>query len=151
MRIPGWAKTASILLLILVGGTVLWWQMQQDQALLRIGGERFHITVMRTEQQLEEGLSGTDNLPSNEAMVFVFKEDGKWPMWMKDMKYPIDILWLNSGKQVVHIVKNAQPSSYPKTEFAPDSPSRYVIELASGTADRTGVKIGDPVGLPAGV
>ena len=151
MRVPGWAKTASLLLLILVGGTVLWWQMQQDQSLLRIGGQRFHTTVMRTDQQLEEGLSDTDSLPTDEAMVFVFKADGKWPMWMKDMSYPIDILWLNSGKQVVHIVKNAQPSSYPKTEFIPDSPSRYVIEIASGMVDGTGVKIGDPVGLPSGI
>lgn len=151
MHIPGWVKAAGFLLLILAGGTVLWWQMQQDASMLRLDGQRYHFTVMRTEAELEKGLSGTDSLPADQAMVFVFPSDGKWPMWMKGMNYPIDIVWLNSDKQVMYSVKNAQPSSYPNTEFVPDRPSRYVIELPSGTVDRTHIEKGDAVGLPAGV
>ncbi len=151
MRMSGWVKSASICLLIIVGGTVLWWQMQQDDSLLQVGGQRYHVTVMRTDEELDRGLSGTNGLPADQAMVFVFAHDDTWPMWMKDMKYPIDIIWLSSDKQIVHIVKNAQPSSYPNTEFAPEKPSRYVVELPSGTVDRTDIKNGDPVSLPSGI
>jgi uncharacterized membrane protein (UPF0127 family) len=109
------------------------------------------MTVMRTQAELTRGLSGTDSLAADQAMLFVFSHDDKWAIWMKDMKYPIDIVWLDSGGQVIHTVKNAQPSGYPKEQFRPGSSSRYVIELASGTIEQTGIKNGDLAGLPSGV
>jgi len=103
---------------------------------------------MRTDAQLQKGLSGTKNLPADQAMVFDFPSDGQWGMWMKDMNYPIDMVWLNAKREVVYTVKNAQPSSYPKTIFKPTVAARYVIELPSGTIEKTGIKNGDPAGLP---
>jgi len=150
VQIPGWAKAAAIFLLLLLSGTVLWWQMQQDESLLRLGGQQYRVTVMRTDDQLQKGLSGTSDLPADHAMLFVFPSDGKWPMWMKDMTYPIDIVWLDNSKHVTYTVKNAQPSSYP-TKFIPDVPSRYVVEVPAGTVERTGIKKGDQARLPEGI
>lgn len=147
---PRWAKAAFVLLAIIIGGTVLWWQMDQDGSLLRLDGQSYHITVMRTDDELQKGLSGTDSLPAGQAMVFAFARDDTWAMWMKDMKYPIDMVWLNDDKEVVYSVKNAQPSSYPK-RFQPNVAARYVIELPSGTIDKTDIRNGDAAGLPAGV
>jgi uncharacterized membrane protein (UPF0127 family) len=149
--LPGWAKIVGFFLLAAIGGTVLWWQLQHDESLLRLDGHSYHMTTMRTEAELQKGLSGTKSLPAGEAMLFVFPRDDQWGMWMKDMNYPIDMVWLNSSKQVVYTVKNAQPSSYPKTIYKPTVPARYVIELPSGTIDMTGIKNGDPAGLPSEV
>lgn len=146
-----WVVPSIVSLAIVAGGAFLWWQMSQSQASLQLHGQRYHILVMRTEAELQKGLSGTDSLPEGQAMVFVFASDSKWGMWMKDMNYPIDIVWLNADRQVVHVVKNAQPSSYPDTTYTPDVPARYVIELPSGTIERTGIAIGDAAGLPSGV
>jgi uncharacterized membrane protein (UPF0127 family) len=145
-----WVKAVFITLAIIMGSTWLWWQMTVDESTLRLNGASYHVSVMRTETELEQGLSGTNSLGKDQAMVFVFPRDDKWGMWMKDMKYPIDMVWLNNDKQVVYTVKNAQPASYPNT-FKPSTISRYVIELPSGTIDQTGIKIGDPAGLPSGV
>ncbi len=147
---PRWIKLVAIVLLIVIGGTLLWWQMEEDGSLLRLDGHSYHITVMRTTNQLQKGLSGTDGLAANDAMVFSFPRDDSWPMWMKGMKYPIDMVWLNDGGEVVYTVKDAQPSSYPKT-FQSPAPARYVIELPAGTVAKTGIKNGDPAGLPSGV
>lgn len=146
-----WVGPLIVSLAVIVGGAFLWWQMDQDQASLQLHGQRYRISVMRTDAELQKGLSGTDSLPDGQAMVFVFPHDDKWGIWMKDMKYPIDIVWLDSDRTVVHMVKNAQPSSYPDTTFKPDVDSRYVIELPSGTIERTGIAKGDPAGMPSGV
>ena len=146
-----WAGTLIALLAVVAGGAFLWWQMSQSQASLQLHGQRYHVSVMRTQAELQKGLSGTDSLPEGQAMVFAFASDSKWGMWMKDMNYPIDIVWLNSDRQVVYVVKNAQPSSYPDTTYKPDVPTRYVIELPSGTIERTGIAVGDAAGLPSGV
>lgn len=106
---------------------------------------------MRTAAELEKGLSGTASLPADNAMLFIFDKSDNPVIWMKDMNYPIDIVWLNNEKQVVHMVKNAQPSGYPKEKFQSATPARYVIELPSGTIERTGITQGDPAGLPEGV
>jgi uncharacterized membrane protein (UPF0127 family) len=148
--VPRWVKAVFITLAIIAGATWLWWQMTVDESILRLNGVSYHVSVMRTEAELEQGLSGTDSLGADQAMVFVFPRGDKWGMWMKDMKYPIDMVWLNNNKQVVYTVKNAQPASYPNA-FKPSTISRYVIELPSGTIDQTGIKIGDPAGLPSGV
>lgn len=147
-----WVVPGIVSLAIVAGGAFLWWQMSLEQASLKLHGHRYHIVaVMRTEAELQKGLSGTDSLSEDQAMVFAFPGDGKWGIWMKDMQYPIDIVWLDSGRTVVHMVKNAQPSSYPSTTFRPEVNSRYVIELPSGTIERTGITKGDPAGMPSGI
>lgn len=146
-----WVKIILVALAIIAGAALLWWKMSDDQATLKLSGSSYHMTVLREQAELQKGLSGTDKLPEGRAMVFVFPNDGKWGIWMKDMKYPIDIVWLNSDREVVHTVRNAQPSSYPKTIFKPDVDSRYVIELPSGTIERTGITKGEPAGMPSGI
>jgi uncharacterized membrane protein (UPF0127 family) len=148
---PRWAKPALFVAIAAVGAGFLWWQQAQGQSQLRLDGHRYAVSIMRTDDELERGLSGTDNLPAGQAMLFAFPRDDKWAMWMKDMKYPIDMVWLSSDKLVVYTVKNAQPSSYPTTQFSPPVNARYVIELPSGTIEQTGIKIGDPAGMPSGV
>lgn len=146
-----WAKPILGILAGIVGLSILWWQMSEVQSMVRLNGVRYHITVMRTEAEREKGLSGTDSLPQGNAMVFVFPHSDKWRVWMKDMNYPIDIVWVNDAGQVVHTVSNAQPSSYPKTMFEPPTPARYVIEFPAGTVEKTAIQKGSPVGLPSGV
>jgi uncharacterized membrane protein (UPF0127 family) len=151
MQVRRWVKRAIIVLAIIIGITALWWQMNSQQQVIRLHGNTYHMTVLREPDELTRGLSGTESLGQDQAMLFVFPQVSKWAIWMKDMNYPIDIVWLDSDGQVVYLVKDAQPSSYPKTQFTPDKPARYVIELPSGTIERTGIVIGDPAGLPSGV
>lgn len=108
---------------------------------VRIGQAVLNAKVLVTESEREKGLSGTSSLEEADAMLFVFPSDDKWGIWMKDMKYPIDIAWLDSNKIVKHLVENAQPSSYP-TIFRPDQDVRYVLEMKAGTAKHKSITIG---------
>jgi uncharacterized membrane protein (UPF0127 family) len=65
---------------------------------------------------------------------------------MKGMLFSIDMIWLNSDKEVIYIQKNVSPDTYPKG-FAPNGDALYVLELKAGTADRLDIKQGDPVGI----
>jgi uncharacterized membrane protein (UPF0127 family) len=101
----------------------------------------FSVAVSRTTAELRKGLSGSDPLLSGQGMLFVFPEDGRYGIWMKDMNYPIDVLWLSSDKKVVHIREGFLPSSFPEVEH-PSSSARYVLELSAGSVRRSGIKIG---------
>lgn len=124
-----------VFVLLLVGATALYilWPQLQPQTTLRIGDGVFQTRVARTEEAREKGLSGTARLNQDEALLFVFEREDKWPIWMKDMKYSIDIVWLDKDKKVVHIVKNAPPESYPYEKFIPKRDALYVVELPAGT------------------
>lgn len=100
-------------------------------------------TVARSSQARERGLSGSESLAEGTGMLFVFEEEDEWGIWMKDMKYPIDIIWLNNEKEVVHIVHGAQPASYPKKKFIPKSMARYVLEVPAGAAKKHSIDIGN--------
>lgn len=97
--------------------------------------------VADQESTRNAGLSGRNSLGRNSAMLFVFPQDAKHGIWMKDMNFPIDIVWLDSSKLVVYIADNVQPDSYP-TIFAPDNDARYVIELPAGRAAELEIKPG---------
>ncbi len=112
-----------------------------------IQGEKFTILTTRTSQESQLGLGAVEKLPSHYGMSF--NAYGRMGIWMKGMNYPIDIIWLDKNGAVVHIVHDAQPSSYPKTTFynPVETNARMVIELNSGEAKRLGLENGVKITL----
>lgn len=117
------------------------WPQIQPHTTLHIGDGVFNTQIAKTPEERQKGLSGTAELRPDEGLIFIYEFDDKWPIWMKDMHYPIDIIWLDKDKRVVYIVTNAPPESYPDTTFAPKKDARYVIELPAGTADKKAIKV----------
>jgi uncharacterized membrane protein (UPF0127 family) len=97
-----------------------------------------------TSQAQERGLGGRASLPANEGMLFVFDHTGPHGFWMKDMQFPIDIIWLDENKRVVHIESNVQPSSYPNV-YSPEMPSRYALEVNAGYAATHSIVAGSKI------
>ncbi len=110
-----------------------------------ISGEKFTIMLPKKGQEQHLGLGAVSKLPQNYGMMFT--GDGSIGIWMKGMSYPIDIIWLDESDAVIHIVENAEPSSYPKTTFINPSPTiaKSVIELNTGEAKRLGLQIGSKI------
>lgn len=130
------------LLLIVVLGVSLVERFTQPQATLRIGDGIFTAHVAATDDARQKGLGGTEPLAENEAMILAFERDARWSIWMKDVDYPLDVVWLDARQKVVHIVKNMPPSSYPESSFVPEKPARYVVEFAAGTVEKKAIRIG---------
>ncbi len=106
---------------------------------LRLGGGVYHLWLADTDQKRVQGLSGVERLDPNGGLLMKFDTDGYWGIWMKDMKVPLDIIWLDSNKKVVYIVKNAAPELSTDTTFTPKSAARYVIELPAGSVDKAAI------------
>jgi uncharacterized membrane protein (UPF0127 family) len=94
--------------------------------------------IAATDEQRTKGLSVKDRLDENETMLFVFDYEAQHTFWMKNMKFPIDIIWIDSDKTVVYIEHNVEPCSSEIfcPVFRPDHDSLYVLETVGGFAER---------------
>lgn len=100
------------------------------------------LYVADTQKLKRLGLSNKKSLPISGAMLFEFNTDDYHGIWMKEMNFSIDIIWLDLSKRVVHIEENVAPNTYPMV-FTPTDPSRYVIEFNAGYVASSGIEIGD--------
>ena len=116
-------------------------ELRHKTGIFVINDETFVVEVAQTEKERIQGLSGRNEMP-NDGMFFIFDKDGRHGIWMKDMQFPIDILWLGSDFAVVDFKENVLPNTYPEI-FVPESPVRYVVEIPSGMLHRLGVQKGD--------
>lgn len=142
--ITSWLLIIFVLGLIGTGAYFALEPQLRPHVKIHLGDAVFKSRVAKTPEEREKGLSGTRGLNDDEAMLFVYDKDDKWSMWMKDMTYPIDIIWLDKDKKVVYIVKNAPPESYPYETFAPKQEARYIVELKAGTVGKKSIVIGTP-------
>lgn len=123
----------SLLLLtvfVLVGGGVLLVSQTKDRELW-LDGVRYHLETVSKPADLAKGLGGRNSLPEKSGMLFAFEKADKHCFWMKDMRFSLDIIWLDSQKRVVHVATAVSANSYPE-QFCPDKPAKYVIELNPG-------------------
>ncbi|MEK7609717.1 MAG: DUF192 domain-containing protein [Patescibacteria group bacterium] len=90
------------------------------------------------------GLSGYKSLAVDKGMLFIFPEAGKYDFWMKDMNFPLDIVWINSNKVIIGVGKNISPKTYPKSITSPKN-IQFVLELNAGTAEIFGLATGTRV------
>ena len=114
---------------------------------LKIADILVQASVAKTWAERIKGLSDTPFLPEEVVKLFIFDTMGEHSIWMKDMNYAIDIIWIDNQNKIVDIKKNATPESYPES-FSPKTEALYVIETASGFVDKHKIKIGDAVTLP---
>ncbi|HSW77976.1 MAG TPA: DUF192 domain-containing protein [Candidatus Chromulinivoraceae bacterium] len=136
-----WGVIALVLMLVSMAAVYVLWPQLQPHTTLHLGDGIFTAQVAKTQAARDKGLTGTPSLSVDNAMIFVYDTDGKWPINMKDMNFPIDIVWLNKDKQVIYIVKNVPPESYPYQQFAPKDDARYVVELAAGVVGQKSIDI----------
>lgn len=125
---------------------VLIWKGNADkfmarQPKLQIGSGIIKLKVANSLNEQRQGLSGRESLADNSGMLFVYNDSERRCFWMKNMRFPIDIVWLDADKRIVHIYENLSPNTYPES-FCSDELARYVIELNSGMVKKLDLSIG---------
>jgi len=113
---------------------------------IKINNINLEVEVAETFSEKAQGLSGREHILDNKGMLFVFKTPGRYPFWMKGMKFPIDIIWLDKDLKIVEINKEVQPESFPEL-LRPSVPIQYVLEVKKGWADEHNIKQGDECSL----
>lgn len=101
------------------------------------------VELAQTNSQWEKGLSGRLDLGDQDGMIFIFPEHHIPLFWMKDMHFPIDIIWLDSGR-VVDLTYNAPVETTDKLPtYSPHVPVNMVLETRAGWAEENGIAVGD--------
>jgi len=111
---------------------------------IEIAGVPLHVEVADTDTERINGLSDRDQIAANQGMLFVFEESGRYPIWMRNMRFPLDIYWLDGHGVIVDVWKNAHPDSYPQI-FEPRDEAYYVLEVVAGFSELYNIEIGDRV------
>jgi len=93
-----------------------------------------------------QGLMFRDKLEEKQAMLFIFPEEDKYSFWMKNMRFALDIIWIDSNKKIVDIKKDIPPCNSNICEsFIPQVKAKYVLEVNSGFTDKYRINLGDNV------
>ncbi|MEK9727517.1 MAG: DUF192 domain-containing protein [Candidatus Margulisiibacteriota bacterium] len=106
----------------------------------------FDTRVSDTPELRVKGLTGEQNLPKNEGMLFLFPNLGKPSFWMKGTKITLDILFINEEDIIVYSVKNAEPCNEKNCPlYTPTREVNKVLEINGGISNELGIKVGDEV------
>ncbi len=144
---PGIAIAGLVLAAAAAFVPVLGCAQKQGGKFLKVffpNGSAVAVEIAATEDERARGLMFRDRLPVDQGMLFVFEEEGVRAFWMKNTLIPLDMLWLDPGRRIVHIAKMVPPCvADPCPSYGPGLPALFVLELAGGQADARGLKVGD--------
>ncbi len=135
------------------GGTVfsyLIYRMQKYRTTtVVVDGSEFRAIIADTFMKKMIGLMHRTGIGDDECMLFKFAGEGSHPIWMYSMKFPIDTVWLDSGKRVVHIEEDMPPckSLFNCRQYGTDAISMYVIEFRKGTVAKHRISTSSRISL----
>lgn len=119
---------------------------QSEPAMITLSapsGRTFEAEVMLKPEDRAMGLMFRPTLAPTRVLLFVFDESDFHGIWMKNCRFPIDIVWLDEQRQVVHVAARTPPcKSEPCPVYAPPARARYVVEMNANQAARVGAKSG---------
>ena len=102
--------------------------------------------IVDTDETRTLGLSNRPSLDQGKGMLFKFDKPQRVYIWMKDMQFSIDVVWLNRKKIVTYIERDFSPETYKKNPplriCSPKPDTMYVLELPAGEASRLGITLG---------
>ena len=111
---------------------------------VKINDNTIKIEIADSIEEQTKGLMFRKSLDEKTGMLFIFDQPGILTFWMKNMNFPLDMIYIDENMQIVTIIRNAQPCQEdPCTIHRPEQPARYVLEINGGDADKIGIKEGD--------
>ena len=119
-------------------------------SVVKINDNLFPVDLAITPAQRNQGLSGREVMDAGTGMLFIFENEGIFTFWMKEMHFPLDIVWVGADCAVVDVTLGAPPPEEGQSladlpRFSPGSPALYVLEINAGEFAEHGIEIGDPV------
>jgi len=102
------------------------------------------VEVAADDDTRTQGLMFRDHLADDRGMIFLFTQTGEYPFWMKNTLIPLDMIWIDDGRRIVHVAHDVPPcKADPCESYPPNAPARYVLEVAAGVAAKHKLKDGD--------
>jgi uncharacterized membrane protein (UPF0127 family) len=102
------------------------------------------VEIAATPELRAQGLMYRDHLEPARGMLFFFPDDGVYDFWMKNTMIPLDMVWIDAGRTIVHIKSDVPPCRVdPCPSYDPGVEARYILEVAGGEAARRGFRVGD--------
>jgi uncharacterized membrane protein (UPF0127 family) len=93
------------------------------------------VEVASDDPTREQGLMYRNSLADDRGMIFFFPQNGEFSFWMKNTIIPLDMIWIDENRKIVHIASNVPPcQADPCPSYPPGAPARYVLEVAAGVA-----------------
>lgn len=113
---------------------------------VQIRDKTFHVDVVASPSAREIGLSQTDFLPQDHGMLFLHDKADYYQFWMKGMKFPLDIIFIQ-GSTIVTIARNVPLATGDgdPPRYAPTKPADKVLEINAGLSAKYGINEGDAV------
>lgn len=150
---------ALIVVVLIICGVLFLWHVVLSKnpnpplktGQISIGKNIFTVELATTTIEQARGLSFRANLAEGTGMLFAFSP-GVQRFWMKDMNFPIDMIWI-AGDKVAGFAQNAAPQPgvafWNLTIYTSPAGVDNVLEVNAGTVARDGITIGDPVAFGA--
>lgn len=116
-----------------------------------IKNKKIILEIADTESKRAQGLMYRDNLKKDFGMIFIFEQPQRVNFWMKNVKIPLDIIFIRNDK-VINIYNSANPCQSDYCEIYPsENIIDYTIELNSGFCDANNIKIGEKIKLNSNI
>jgi len=120
---------------------------KKSSSVITINNRKIIVEIADNDKERTQGLSGRKSLSQNHGMLFIFPTKSIQRFWMKDMHFPIDIIWID-GDKIVGFSENLKPGgSNPKSIYSLPKPVDKVLEVPVGTVKELNIKIGDTIVL----
>lgn len=118
---------------------------------LKINDKTLKVEIADTQDKRTKGLSGREKIASDEGILFIYPNLGKYQFWMKGLQFSLDFIWIKDNT-IVDIIKNVQPPLLSEKDadlliYVSKVEVNKILEVNGGTADRLDIRIGDNIDL----
>jgi uncharacterized membrane protein (UPF0127 family) len=111
-----------------------------EMPLVLPSGKSLTVELMMTDEDRARGIMFRDSLPQDRGLLFVFPVAGNYPFWMKNCRFPIDMVFIGEDARVLYVAENVPPCRKdPCPTYGPSGPvkpTKYVLEINAGQAGR---------------
>jgi len=138
-------KFFFLIIVLILSFTGLYYWFKPLKPTVLINGTKFTVELAITQSEITQGLSGRESLATHSGMIFLMNHKEQYSFWMKDMRFPLDFVWID-GNRIVDITTHV-PTKVDSTVpvIQPRVAADKILELNAGEVDKAGIKIGDTV------
>jgi len=118
---------------------------QQKEQYVIIKDKKVIVEVADKEMEIIRGLSNREKISESEGMLFIFPDSRIRDFWMREMKFNLDIIWIEND-QIVKIDENLPTEGkYPEKSYSSITPVDRVLELNAGWTEKNNLQVGDKI------